>query len=327
MPVLSQLVLVVTLNPALDITHEVARADWADVNRPQRVLQRAGGKGLNVARTLAAIGSPVAVIGLAGGLTGQAISAGLEQAGLAAELVQTAAETRRSFTVVDAARGSAAVFNEPGPQVSAQEWASFQAAYRRALAAVAVVVLTGSLPPGLPPDAYAVLGGLAADSGAQVILDADGDALRLGAAGQPAIAKPNLGELERATGRPLRPPAAGRPDLPQVAEAAADLRAAGSAAVVVSLGQAGLLACTGEGCWRAVSPPALASGNPTGAGDAVVAALARGLLLGQDWPERLRDAAALGAAAAAAPVAGEFSKDDYQRLLPVTKVTDGGDIQ
>jgi tagatose 6-phosphate kinase len=325
MPVLSQLVIVVTLNPALDITHEVARADWADVNRPQRVLQRAGGKGLNVARTLAALGSPVAVIGLAGGLTGQAISAGLEQAGLAAELLQTAAETRRSFTVVDAARGSAAVFNEPGPQVSAQEWASFQAAYRRALDRAAVVVLTGSLPPGLPPDAYAVLSGLAADSGAQVILDADGDALRLGAAGRPAIAKPNLGELERATGRPLRQP--GGPDLPQVAEAVADLRAAGAAAVVVSLGQAGLLACTGKGCWRAVSPPAPASGNPTGAGDAVVAALARGLLLGQDWPERLRHAAALGAAAAAAPVAGEFSKDDYQRLLPVTEVADGGDIQ
>jgi tagatose 6-phosphate kinase len=319
MATLSRQALVVTLNPALDITHEVTRADWADVNRPHRVLQRAGGKGLNVARSLAALGSPVALIGLAGGPTGQAIAGGMHQAGLAGELVPIAGETRRSFTVVDQERGTTAVFNEPGPQVTEAEWANFVALYERSLAAVGVIVLTGSLPPGLAAGSYAELASFGAQAGVPVILDADGEALRLGVAGRPAIAKPNLRELERATGRALDQ--AAPHNVAQIAEATADLRAGGAAAVVVSLGRAGLLACTSDGCWRAVSEQAPAGSNPTGAGDAVVAALARGLLLGQDWPERLQHAAALGSAAAAAPVAGEFGLDDYLWSLTVTEVT------
>ena len=57
-------------------------------------------------------------------------------------------------------------------------------------------------------------------------------------------------------------------------------------------------------------------GNATGAGDAVTAALAHGLVLGRPWEDRLRHAAALGAASVAAPVAGEFSQADYAAALP-----------
>ena len=79
---------------------------------------------------------------------------------------------------------------------------------------------------------------------------------------------------------------------------------------MVSLGPDGLLAATGDGCWHA-RPPAAVTGNATGAGDAVAAALAHGLVLGRPWHERLRHAAALGAATVAAPVAGEFRPQDY----------------
>jgi tagatose 6-phosphate kinase len=80
----------------------------------------------------------------------------------------------------------------------------------------------------------------------------------------------------------------------------------------VSLGPDGLLALTESGSWRAM-PPAVA-GNPTGAGDAVVAGLALGLTRGWTWPDRLRHAAALGTATAAAPVAGQFDLAHYDRL-------------
>jgi len=89
--------------------------------------------------------------------------------------------------------------------------------------------------------------------------------------------------------------------------------------VVVTLGAAGLLAVTSDGTWQA-APPGPEPGNPTGAGDAAVAGLARGLALGQDWPDRLRHATALGTAAVAAPVAGEFSAGRYRDLLPVISV-------
>jgi tagatose 6-phosphate kinase len=83
---------------------------------------------------------------------------------------------------------------------------------------------------------------------------------------------------------------------------------------VVSVGARGLLAVTGDGVWQAVHPGAVAA-NPTGAGDAVVAGLTHWLVLGHPWTERLRHAVALGSAAAAAPVAGEFRRADYEQAL------------
>jgi tagatose 6-phosphate kinase len=299
-------ILVVCLNPALDITHEVPAVDWAGVNRPDAVHARPGGKGLNVARTLLATGTPARVLGLAGGLAGSGVRSRLSDAGVTAEFTEISAETRRTFTVVDRSRGASALFNEPGPLVSPEEFAAFAAGYERALAGAAAVVLSGSLPPGLPAGTYAALGRLAAAAGVPVVLDTHGEALRLGTEAGPAIVKPNLAELEALAGRSLSPA--------QVASAAGDLRAAGAQAVVVSLGPGGLHAVTADGCWRA-APPAAVTGNATGAGDAVTAALARGLVLGQPWPDRLRHAVALGTATAAAPVAGEFSRADYARTL------------
>jgi 1-phosphofructokinase family hexose kinase len=315
-------IIVVTLNPALDVTHHVERADWAGVNRPHSVMTRPGGKGVNVARVLQALGSDVLVTGLAGGAAGEAVRAGLRAAGVPADLTPIAAETRRTFAVVDTARGQTGLFNEPGPQVSEAEFARFRDQFRAALAGSSAVVVTGSLPRGLPASCYADLIRLAGD--VPVVLDTDGPALRDGAAAGPAIIKPNLAELERVIGRPLpaavQPDAAAvQPDGAAVRLAALELMDAGAGAVVVTLGADGLLAVTGEGTWQA-APPGPEPGNPTGAGDAAVAGLARGLALGQDWAERLRQATALGTAAVAAPVAGEFSAERYRELLPAVRV-------
>jgi tagatose 6-phosphate kinase len=150
------------------------------------------------------------------------------------------------------------------------------------------------------------------------VLDTSGDPLRDGVAAGPAIVKPNIDELAALAGTSLRT-ADGAPDLSAVTSAAAGLRDAGARSVVVSLGRDGLLAVTDEGCWLA-HPPAVVGGNATGAGDAATAGLARGLLLGQPWPERLAHAAALGAAAVAAPVAGEFSHADYENVVDLVTV-------
>ena len=308
------MILVVSLNPALDVTHHVAGVDWSGVNRPRRVATAPGGKGLNVARTLHALDSDVRVIGLAGGVTGEAVRAGLAAAGVPGSFAPVAGQTRRTFAVVDQCSHDTALFNEPGPAVTAGEYDGFLVLYENSLAGCDAVVLSGSLPPGLPPDSYAGLAARAAAAGVPVVLDAEGPALRHGAAGGPAIAKPNLAELAAAVGRPLA-------GLGAAAAAAAELRDAGAAAVVVSLGGDGLLAVTGEGTWRA-APPGPVAGNPTGAGDAVVAGLAHGLVLGRPWPERLRHATALGTAAVAAPAAGQFAAADYRRALAGTQVAE-----
>ena len=325
------MILVVCLNPALDITHHVERVDWSGVNRPTTVHARPGGKGVNVARTLHTLGTDALLLGLAGGPTGNAIEADLRALGLSTAFTYTAGDTRRTFTVVDgsaaAGRGAVALFNEPGPQVNGAEWDKFRAQYGRVLAVAAregqaAVVLSGSLPPGLPADAYATLIALAKAAGVPTVLDTSGTALRHGIAAGPDVVKPNLDELAALTSPPAQGSGhLGTPECAQMSTimAAAAIREAGAQSVVVSLGPDGLLAVTGDGCWHA-RPTAVVTGNATGAGDAVVAALAHGLVSGRMWPGRLRHAVVLGAATVASPVAGEFVAADYAAGLETATV-------
>ncbi|HEY5987215.1 MAG TPA: 1-phosphofructokinase family hexose kinase, partial [Streptosporangiaceae bacterium] len=262
------MILVVALNPALDVTHHVAGVDWAGANRADSVRAHPGGKGLNVARTLRALGAEVLVIGLAGGVTGEAVTSALGEAGVPAAFTQIAGETRRTFTIVDTRRGDAAVFSEPGPWISAREFADFSVMYKKALNGCVALILSGSLPPGVPTDCYAGLTRVAAAAAVPTVLDAHGDALLHGTAAGPALVKPNLAELEAVIGRRLRK--ADGPDQAAVIGAARELRAAGAGTVVVTLGADGLVAVTSDGSWHA-APPGRLAGNPTGAGDAVAA--------------------------------------------------------
>jgi tagatose 6-phosphate kinase len=84
------------------------------------VEQRAGGKGVNVARVLTALGVDVAVTGFAGGATGALVRADLASAGLRDDLVSINAETRRTVAVVEG-EGRVTMLLEPGPEVSPGE--------------------------------------------------------------------------------------------------------------------------------------------------------------------------------------------------------------
>jgi tagatose 6-phosphate kinase len=150
--------------------------------------------------------------------------------------------------------------------------------------------------------AYAGLVRTARAAGVPVLLDTSGEALRRGVAARPDIIKPNADELAELTGshEPLR--------------ATQDARRRGAGAVVASLGPGGLLAATREGRWRA-TPPTSVRGNPTGAGDSVVAGLLSGSVEHLPWPDRLVRAVALSAATVQAPVAGEFDRGVFEELL------------
>lgn len=293
------MILTVTLNLALDVTYRVPRLTPGATHRVG-VGQRAGGKGVNVARVVEALGADALVCGFAGGGTGQVALAELQAAGIPARATSIAGESRRTVAVVDAEAGEATGFWEPGPAVTAAEWDALLRDLDAELARASAAVLSGSLPPGVPADAYAVLAERASRAGVPVVLDADGDALRLGLAGRPAVVKPNREEL------------AGVAGTADVRAGAARLRELGARSVVASLGPEGLVAVTDDGCWRA-RPAHPAAGNPTGAGDAGVAALALGLERGWSWPQRLTEAVALSAAAVAAPLAGSFDADAYRR--------------
>ncbi|MFB9675503.1 1-phosphofructokinase family hexose kinase [Streptosporangium vulgare] len=298
-------IVTVTLNAALDVTYEVEALVPNATHRVAAVHRRAGGKGVNVARVLATLGAEVVATGLAGGSTGAEITTDLATAGVPARFAPVAGDSRRTVTVV--ADGDATIFNEPGPAVAPGEWHEFRALFLELCRDARVVVLSGSLPPGVAPGAYAELVADARALGVRVLLDADGEALGLGVAAGPDIVKPNAAELERAAG-------------PGPAEEAASrLLGAGAAAVVVSRGADGLLAVTPGGSWSA-RPSRRLPRNPTGSRDAAAAALARALLRPgpADWPAVLADAVALSAAAVLSPVAGTVDLAAYHALSQET---------
>jgi tagatose 6-phosphate kinase len=226
--------------------------------------------------------------------------------------VDIAEPSRRTTVIADGTEATG--FWEPGPEVSADEWRAFVAHYGSLLKVSRVAVLSGSLPPGVPVDGYAELITLARSAGVPSILDSSGEPLRAGIAARPDIVKPNAHELAMATGLAVGAlPDAEELALSEARAAAEALRAGSTTSVVASLGRHGLLASTVDGSWHA-APAAPLPGNPTGAGDAAVAALARGLAYRLPWTQRLADAVGLSGAAVVSPVAGAVSREDYQRL-------------
>ena len=138
------------------------------------------------------------------------------------------------------------------------------------------------------------------------MVDASGPQLARAISAGPSITAPNLGELLDA----LDLPAASL----DLLSAAQELARRSGSAVVVSAGRDGLVAVSDGNQWSA-TPQRILEGNPTGAGDAVTAALSRGLALRQSWPEMLNEATALAGAAVVSAVAGSIDLATYRSLL------------
>jgi tagatose 6-phosphate kinase len=295
-------IIAVTPNAALDVTYEVEELTPHHSHRVRAVHQRAGGKGVNVASVLALMGHEVVATGFAGGATGAQIRADLESRGLRHRLVECEGESRRTINVVSAVNGEATIFNEPGPEVSTQRWQELLDKLCELVDSTTVVVLCGSLPRGLAKDAYAEMITFCRGRGARAIVDTSGAPLLSAVSAGPDLAKPNTVELFEAVG--IRDAVLG----------AAELRRLGARNVVVSAGGDGMMLLPGQGRgWRGRLTEPL-RGNPTGAGDAAVAALAAGLATGATARDMVQAAVAWSSAAVLQPVAGHINPDDVHRL-------------
>ncbi|MFF0560864.1 1-phosphofructokinase family hexose kinase [Streptomyces sp. NPDC004266] len=302
------MIVTVTLNAALDVTWDVAELRPRASHRVDTAHERAGGKGVNVARVLAFLGHAPVATGLVGGPTGRAIRDDLRAAGVREAFTEVAGDSRRTLAVVSRADGDATVFNGRGPHVTSAEWEAFSEHYSSLVRGASVVVLSGSTPPGVPTDAYARLIRGAAAEGAVTVLDTSGSALTAALEAGPDVIKPNAAEIAEETGHD------------DLVAAVAELRARGARAVVASAGPDGLYAVTPDGTWRA-APPETLSGNPTGAGDACVAAIASGLAARRSWPDMLREAVALSAAAVPCAVAGDVDAGVHSRFRREVRVS------
>ena len=301
--------LTITLNAALDVTYTVERLQPGASHTVTSVRAQAGGKGINVARVLAGLGERVTATGLVGGATGAEIRRDLASTSIGDSSISVGGDSRRTLVVVD--DEGATAFNEPGDGLEFT-WRHVEPELVDLIPHGSVVIASGSLPSQAPPDAYARLTREAHARGSAIVVDASGEPLLLAAAAGADLVKPNAEELERSTGH--RDAAAG----------AAVLLALGARCVAVSLGPDGMLLCTADETARA-RPPGFVSGNPTGAGDAAVAALSLGLRDGLPLSTSAVRAVALSAAAVAHPLAGHVDAGRYREFLTAVTLEGGFD--
>jgi 1-phosphofructokinase/tagatose 6-phosphate kinase len=298
-------ILTVTLNPAIDVTYRIPAFAAGTTISVTDVRTRAGGKGVNVASVVRELGGDGLVLAFTGAGSPDEFRAGLDELGLRHRLVPALSSVRRTVAVV-AGDGTTTILREPGAEVTAGAEAGIAAALRTELdAGAAAVVVSGSVPPGLAAGVPARLVALCAEYGVPVIADVSGAALRAVAAAG-AVLMPNRDELAELLGTLPR-------STPDVVAAGRRLVRAGAAAVVATAGEDGAIAVTPAGAWSA-RPVEAVPGNPTGAGDAAAAALARhlaaaGTVSEVDWPAALADVVATSSAGVRKPVAGEIDID------------------
>ncbi len=197
------MIVTVTVNAALDRTLTVPVFQIGYRHRSSEVLTLAGGKGINVARALKRLEVPVVATGLTGGRTGTRIVEELTSEAILNDFVRIAAESRTSTAVVDPTSGAHTEINEWGPEVTAAELETLMEKLQYLARGADFVVLAGSLPRRVPTSFYADAIRDLARREVRVVLDSEGEPLRVGVEASPFLVSPNQREAEQLVGQEL----------------------------------------------------------------------------------------------------------------------------
>lgn len=301
------MLLVITPNPSLDRTMVFRGLHLGGVHRTAEVIVAAGGKGLNVARAARALGQAALVCGPLGGHTGEHVAHLAAEEGLLCRWTSHGSgETRTCVLVVDPEAGDATALNEVGPALGQRSWLNFADDVLDASASMDLCLVSGSLPPGVPPAALGALVGELDSLGRRVMVDTSGPALAAAVEARIWGVKVNGPEAAALLGCPIA-------DVEQAIVAVDKLRARGLALAAVSLGALGCVAADVSGRWWAC-PPAVSVVSSVGSGDALMAGLATGLLRGLPLPEALRLGVACGAADVLTAGPGQIDLREVERL-------------
>lgn len=301
-----------TLNPSLDRVLEVEELVPDDANRVQAESRWAGGKGIDASRVFREMGVEAVALGLVGGFDGLEFEGLLINEGVLTRFVRISGETRINVFVENRKTGTQTGLNSPGPEVKPSEVAElFQQI--RGLKDATHVLLCGSVPRGLSRGVYAQLILELREKGVFIALDTDGEALARGVKAGPDVIKPNVHELSRLVGRKLSSEA-------DIVEAAREAIGMGVGSVLATLGGEGMIFVAPEGKPLHAKAPDVEVKSAIGAGDSALAGYVLALFRGDDPADRLRLAAASGAATAMTPGVALCKKEDVERLAPLVEV-------
>jgi len=313
------MIITVTLNAAIDKTLAVPNFRLGRRHRAVEQTAMAGGKGVNVARALRALGQPVIATGIAGGPTGTRIVEHLTDEGILNDFVRIREESRTSTAVVDPTSGEQTEINEHGPHVSEAELDLFVDKLLYLAKGAAVCVFAGSLPRGVDAGLYGRLIEEMRRLGVTTVLDAEGEPLLVATRKGPDVVTPNELEAEGLVGREFADSDDRRRALEEMVEM-------GAREGVMTLPD-GCIAVLGEGSdrqlYRATLEP-LEPVSSVGSGDAFLAGFVAARYAGRDDLDSLRFAVACGAESTQHFGAGQVEQREVERLLPEVRLEELG---
>jgi len=300
----------VSLNPAIDIRLTLDELVPGRVNRASAVQRAPGGKAAHVAMALKALSAAPIWIGFSGGATGNELLAGLRSLEIDTLPVPIAQSTRVNLEILDA-RGEVTEILEPGAAVTESEWSEFQRVFANAFqreSSKKIVLISGSLPLGVPAEAYDKLVSLAHTADCLVFVDSSGLALSKVLAAGPDFVKINREEAELATKVTIHDPSS-------ATQAARKLLDFGANSAAISLGERGLVGVRkgdrlGVHAWTSPLVPK----STVGCGDAALAGFAFAAAAELSFEQSLALAAACGAANCLAALPGRIMHDDISRI-------------
>ncbi len=283
-----------------------------EVNRAVEVFDYAAGKSVNAARVLTTLGLPVTATGFVGGDYGAILKHDLDAAGILHAFAEVPASTRLCVTVIDRAERTATELIEEAGAVSQKDADRLLDQLAAQLMGATMLLLSGSLAPGVPARFYADCIHLAAGKGVRTIVDAAGEPLLKAIEATPFLIKPNRKELAHTVGREIETDA-------DLRRAVSELVTEDSMWAAVTMGQAGAIVSDGSEFWR-LTAPGIDVVSAIGSGDSFAAGLAAGIVNGQSVPEAARLATAAGVANALTERAGHVSLTDVNRLREQIKL-------
>ena len=286
------LILTLTINPAIDRTITSDRLAFEDRGYILSRGEVAGGRGVNASQVIHAFGGKTLALLTSGGEIGKRMEHFLAAMGFPFEVVRVHAEGRANLTISDK-QGLTVKLNEIGAPLQEKEVAAVRDLVEARLKKASWLMICGSTQPGVPPGFYSEIIQLAQSRGVQTLLDTDGEALNHALEAGPSVISPNQQEAERLLGRAIITRS-------QSIEAVRRIHDMGPKAVILSLGSRGALASYEDGLLEAL-PPRVESLCPIGAGDALAAAFVWAMEKEKPFADALRWAVAAGTATAMLP--------------------------
>lgn len=305
------MILALSMNPSWDKTASIARFQLDAPNRilPERI--DVGGKGVNVARVAHELGEKAELIGF--DYADEPMKTAMTREGIPYRLFPLNGDMRMNLKLRETDTGRTIEINERGVAVTEEEIKAVLHGLLEAAKTGAWYVLTGSLPPGAPPDTYRRFCAAIQAWGCSAALDCDGEALREGILAKPALIKPNIQEFCDLTG--VSPQ-----DKRAVLDACRRLCFRGVGRVCLTWGGGGAWLVSATGAWACGAAKIEARGTQ-GGGDTMLAALLIALSRGMSDPEALRFASAAAAATVMRPGTLLCRRCDMEALLPELAVS------